>query len=45
MAADEAVVVGCEDGVVVYSGGELTKIASPTRTAASATRPGPTSRP
>ncbi|MFJ4108988.1 zinc metallochaperone AztD [Oerskovia enterophila] len=29
VASDEAVVVGCEDGVVVYAGGELTKIASP----------------
>lgn len=29
VAADEAVVLGCEDGVVVHSGGELTKIASP----------------
>ncbi|RXR27106.1 hypothetical protein EQW78_01780 [Oerskovia turbata] len=28
VASDEAVVVGCEDGVVVYAGGELTKIAS-----------------
>lgn len=28
VASDEAVVVGCQDGVVVYAGGELTKIAS-----------------
>ncbi|MEL7974525.1 zinc metallochaperone AztD [Isoptericola sp. F-RaC21] len=29
VAADEAVVVGCEDGVLVYSGGELTKVQAP----------------
>ncbi|MDF2846021.1 MAG: hypothetical protein K0R97_3 [Oerskovia sp.] len=28
VASDEAVVVGCQDGVVVYTGGTLTKIAS-----------------
>ncbi|MBD7997994.1 zinc metallochaperone AztD [Oerskovia gallyi] len=28
VASDEAVVVGCQDGVVVYAGGVLTKIAS-----------------
>ncbi|UFU02669.1 hypothetical protein LQF12_14450 [Ruania suaedae] len=28
-AADEAVVIGCEDGVVLYTDGELTKIDSP----------------
>lgn len=28
VASDEAVVVGCQDGVVVYAGGALTKIAS-----------------
>ncbi|MFC3688775.1 zinc metallochaperone AztD [Aquipuribacter hungaricus] len=28
-AADEAVVVGCEDGVVVWAGGALTKVAAP----------------
>ncbi|SDE90260.1 hypothetical protein SAMN05660485_02056 [Blastococcus fimeti] len=29
VAAGEAVVIGCEDGAVLYAGGELTKIASP----------------
>jgi len=28
VASGEAVVLGCEDGVVVYAGGELTKVAS-----------------
>ncbi|UFU06032.1 zinc metallochaperone AztD [Ruania halotolerans] len=28
-AADEAVVIGCEDGVVIYADGELTKVDSP----------------
>ncbi|SOE02033.1 zinc metallochaperone AztD [Blastococcus haudaquaticus] len=29
VAADEAIVIGCENGAVLYAGGELTKIASP----------------
>lgn len=29
VAADEAVVVGCEDGVLVYRAGTITKVASP----------------
>jgi hypothetical protein len=29
VAAGEAVVIGCEDGAVLYAGGELTKIQSP----------------
>ncbi|MCF6743150.1 hypothetical protein E9529_02470 [Blastococcus sp. KM273128] len=29
VAADEAVVIGCQDGAVLYTGGELTKIQSP----------------
>ncbi|SKC68059.1 zinc metallochaperone AztD [Krasilnikoviella flava] len=29
VAADEAVVVGCEDGILVYAGGELTKVQAP----------------
>ncbi len=29
VAADEAVVIGCENGAVLYTGGTLTKIASP----------------
>ncbi|WP_216853798.1 zinc metallochaperone AztD [Phytoactinopolyspora halotolerans] len=29
MAADETVVIGCEDGVLVYSDGEITKVESP----------------
>lgn len=29
VAAGEAVVIGCQDGAVLYAGGELTKIASP----------------
>lgn len=29
VAAGEAVVIGCQDGAVLYSGGELTKIQSP----------------
>ncbi len=29
VAAGEAVVIGCQDGVVLYAGGRLTKIASP----------------
>ena len=29
VAADEAVVIGCEDGVVVYRDGVITKVASP----------------
>jgi outer membrane protein assembly factor BamB len=29
MAADESVVIGCEDGVLVYADGEITKIDSP----------------
>ncbi|MFF2450869.1 zinc metallochaperone AztD [Isoptericola sp. NPDC058082] len=29
VAADEAVVVGCEDGVLVYADGELTKVQAP----------------
>lgn len=29
-ARDEAVVIGCEDGVLVYKDGEITKVASPT---------------
>lgn len=30
VAADEVVVIGCENGVLTYKGGEFTKIASPT---------------
>ncbi len=29
VAADEAVVIGCEDGAVVYAGGTITKVAAP----------------
>ncbi|WP_435738000.1 zinc metallochaperone AztD [Cellulosimicrobium sp. PMB13] len=29
VAADEAVLIGCEDGVLVYKDGEITKVASP----------------
>jgi hypothetical protein len=29
MAAGEAVVIGCEDGAVIYSGGAITKVAAP----------------
>jgi outer membrane protein assembly factor BamB len=29
VAADDAVVIGCEDGALVYAGGALTKVASP----------------
>jgi hypothetical protein len=29
VAADEAIVIGCQDGAVLYTGGELTKIQSP----------------
>lgn len=29
VAAGEAIVIGCQDGVVLYTGGELTKIQSP----------------
>lgn len=29
MAAGEAVVIGCEDGAVIYSGGEITKVTAP----------------
>ncbi len=29
MAADEAVVIGCEDGALVYSGGTITKVQAP----------------
>lgn len=29
VAADEAVVIGCEDGAVVYAGGEITKVEAP----------------
>lgn len=29
VAADEAVVIGCEDGAVVYAGGAITKVQSP----------------
>ncbi|MDT0276026.1 zinc metallochaperone AztD [Blastococcus goldschmidtiae] len=29
VAADEAIVIGCQDGAVLYRGGELTKIDSP----------------
>ncbi|WP_282946463.1 zinc metallochaperone AztD [Cellulomonas endometrii] len=29
VAADEAVVIGCEDGAVVYAGGAITKVAAP----------------
>ncbi|WP_051515501.1 zinc metallochaperone AztD [Candidatus Blastococcus massiliensis] len=29
VAGDEAIVIGCQDGAVLYSGGELTKIQSP----------------
>ncbi|UOY03465.1 zinc metallochaperone AztD [Blastococcus sp. PRF04-17] len=29
VAADEAIVIGCQDGAVLYTGGELTKITSP----------------
>ena len=29
MAADEAVVIGCEDGVVIFSGGTFTKVQAP----------------
>lgn len=29
VAADEAVVIGCEDGAVVYAGGSVTKVQSP----------------
>ncbi|PFG33207.1 zinc metallochaperone AztD [Sanguibacter antarcticus] len=29
VAADDAVVIGCEDGAVVYSGGAITKVQSP----------------
>jgi hypothetical protein len=29
VAAGEAIVIGCQDGAVLYSGGQLTKIASP----------------
>ncbi|MGY1987144.1 zinc metallochaperone AztD [Blastococcus sp. SYSU DS0669] len=29
VAADEAIVIGCQDGAVLYAGGELTKIQSP----------------
>src|SRR3546814_2023272 len=30
VAADEVVVIGCENGVLTYANGEFTKIASPT---------------
>src|SRR3546814_16295435 len=30
VAADEVVVIGCENGVLTYAHGEFTKIASPT---------------
>ncbi|WP_454051333.1 zinc metallochaperone AztD [Cellulomonas sp. Marseille-Q8402] len=29
VAADEAVVIGCEDGAVVYAGGQITKVTAP----------------
>ncbi len=29
VAADDAVVIGCEDGVLVYAGGTITKVSSP----------------
>jgi hypothetical protein len=29
VAADEAVVIGCEDGALVYTGGEITKVQAP----------------
>lgn len=29
VAADEAVVIGCEDGALVYAGGEITKVQAP----------------
>lgn len=29
MAADESVLIGCEDGVLIYAGGEIVKVSSP----------------